>query len=67
MIELAIAACLFSGECRDFGILYDAREVSLMTCMIAGQPEVARWQAEHPLWRVERWHCAFADTRSADL
>ena len=60
MIELLIAACLVSG-CREFPLLYDAREVSLMTCMVSGQTEVARWQASHPEWRVARWRCGFAD------
>ena len=46
MIELLIAACLMTGECRDFSLLYDSREVSMMTCTTSGQAEVARWQAE---------------------
>ena len=51
MIELLIVACLGSGECRDFPLLYDSREVSLMTCQVAGQTEVARWQSGHLDWR----------------
>nr|MBA3325117.1 hypothetical protein [Paracoccaceae bacterium] len=46
---------------------YDPYEVSLMTCMIAGQPEVARWQAAHSGWRVTRWSCGVQDTRSSRL
>jgi hypothetical protein len=58
MIELLIAACLASsGDCRDFSLLYDAREVSLLTCVVSGRREVARWQASHPDWHVERWNC----------
>lgn len=60
MIELLIAACLTTGECRDFPLLYDAREVSVMTCMVSGQTEVVRWQASNPAWQVTRWRCAFA-------
>ena len=60
MIELLIAACLASGDCRDFSLLYDSREVSLLTCAVAGQSEVARWQASYPAWRVTRWSCSFA-------
>jgi hypothetical protein len=60
MIELVIAACLATGECRESRLTYDARDVSLMTCMIAGQPQVARWQQEHPAWRIKRWHCGIA-------
>ena len=63
MIELLIAVCIASGDCREVSLLYDRREVSLMTCMIAGQREVARWQADHPGWRVERWQCAIADEK----
>lgn len=67
MIELVIAACLTTGECRDFKLLYDAYDVSLMTCMVAGQPEVARWQVAHSDWRVTRWSCGLQDTRSSSL
>jgi len=68
MIELLIAASLLgSQECREVSLLYDPYEVSLMTCMIAGQPEVARWQAAHSGWRVTRWSCGVQDTRSSRL
>ncbi|TIO48832.1 MAG: hypothetical protein E5X80_10560 [Mesorhizobium sp.] len=42
MIELVIAACLATGECKESRLTYDAQEVSLMTCIVAGQTEVAR-------------------------
>jgi hypothetical protein len=60
MIELVIAACLATGECKESRLIYDARDVSLMTCMIAGQPQVVRWQQEHPAWQIKRWHCGVA-------
>ena len=44
MIELANLACLAVEDCRDFSLLYDPREVSLMTCMVAGQAE-GLWEA----------------------
>ena len=66
MIELLIAACLASGGCREVSLLYDPQEVSLMTCMVAGQREVARWQTEHPDWRIERWACGFAGERPSE-
>jgi hypothetical protein len=44
MIELVIAACLATGECKESRLTYDARDVSLMTCMVSGQAEIARWQ-----------------------
>jgi len=60
MIELVIAACLTTGECRESRLTYDAHDVSLMTCMVAGQAEIARWQQQHPAWQVKRWHCGVA-------
>ncbi|WP_119304787.1 hypothetical protein [Dongia deserti] len=57
MIELVIAACLATGECKEARLTYDAQDVSLMTCMITGQVEVARWQERHPVWQIKRWHC----------
>ncbi len=63
MIELLIVACLGTGECRDFSKLYDAQDVSLMTCMVAGQSEIARWKESHPDWSVRRWSCGFHDMR----
>jgi hypothetical protein len=59
MIELLIAACLTSGECRDFPLLYDARELTIMTCVISGHAEVARWQVDHAEWEIVRWRCGF--------
>jgi hypothetical protein len=63
MIELLIAACLASGDCREVSLLYDPREVTLLTCLVSGHAEVARWQARHPDWRVERWRCGLAGER----
>ncbi|WP_299365041.1 hypothetical protein [uncultured Paracoccus sp.] len=64
MIELLISACALSAqmaeppiECRDFSLLFDAREVSVMTCMMHSQPQIAQWQETHPKWQVERWQC----------
>jgi hypothetical protein len=67
MIALVIAACLGTGECREFTQLYDPYDVSLMTCMIAGQPEVAQWQAAHAEWTVTGWRCHAGDIRGAEL
>jgi hypothetical protein len=67
MIELIIAACLSAGTCQDFRSLYDPREISFLTCVTAAQPQVARWQAEHPHWQVRRWQCGFLDTTSARI
>jgi hypothetical protein len=62
MIELIITACLLMGGCEEFRLSYDAQEVSLMTCTIFGQAEVARWQQQHADWQVRRWRCGIART-----
>jgi hypothetical protein len=66
MIELSLTACRDDRACRNFSMLYDAYQVSLMTCMIAGQREVAAWSLAHPGWNVARWSCQFHDTRKMD-
>jgi hypothetical protein len=51
MIELLIKACVLSmhisspePECRDFSLLFDPHDVSLMTCMMQAQPIIAQWK-----------------------
>ena len=69
MIELLIAACLSLGttECRDFPLLFDPAELSLMACAVRGQHEIVRWSASHPNWRVTRWTCAYRPPGSVDI
>jgi hypothetical protein len=72
MIELLISACALTAqlsrpapECRDFSFLFDGREVSLMTCMMNGQTEIAKWSAAHPGWGIQRWTCRPHDRRQS--
>lgn len=69
MIELVIAACLgLSGtECRNFSLLYDPYDVSLMTCTIHGQQAVAEWHDTHPDWTVARWSCGYRPDTARDI
>jgi len=67
MLELIIAACLATGHCRDFQLLYDARETSVMTCVTMGQAEIARWKESHPAWIVRRWSCGYRPPGTAEL
>lgn len=74
MIELLISACTLSTqlsqalpECREFSLLYDAREVTVMTCMVHGQPQVALWKEAPPAWNVERWQCRTRDVRESGV
>jgi hypothetical protein len=69
MIELLIAACLSTGtqECRDFSLLYDPQDVSLIACAVRGQTEIAQWAETHPNWIVARWTCGYRAPGSADI
>ncbi|QBX33934.1 hypothetical protein E4L95_22275 [Paracoccus liaowanqingii] len=66
MLELIIIACLH-GQCREFSNLYDPAEVSMLTCMMSGQTEVARWQQAHAGWQVKRWRCGIHSRQEARL
>lgn len=68
MIELLISACLSTGPvCKDVSLLFDSRDVSLMTCMINGQTVIAPWQQDNPEWQVKRWLCRHTDRREVSL
>jgi hypothetical protein len=58
MIAIVVSVCSLlanSGKCKDVELVY--ADVSLMTCMMAGMPEVARWADQNPNWTVKRWRC----------
>ena len=69
MIELVIAACLSSAsaECRDFSMLYDPYDLSLMACALHGQQQIAQWHETHPEWTVARWSCGYRAPGSSDI
>ncbi len=57
MIELLFVACLSGspGECEERRLRYD--DMSLTACLVAAQPELARWNEEHPRFHVAKWRC----------
>ncbi len=69
MIELLIAACLSSAstECRDFSLLYDPYEMSLIACSLHGQQHIARDKRTHPEWTVATWTCGYRAPGAADI
>jgi hypothetical protein len=69
MIELLIAACLSTGtpECRDFSVLYDSNDVSVLACTLHGQRQIAVWKETHPGWRVARWTCSYKVPGAVDI
>lgn len=64
MIELVFVSCLAAApdQCRTQSLLY-APETGLLTCMIHGQTEIARWSETHPGQIVHDWKCRMVDTR----
>ena len=60
MIDLILTVCLISNPANCHAEhLYFERRGSLLQCTFLAQPEIARWSAEHPKYRVARWECAY--------
>lgn len=57
MAELIFLACLGVGDgnCHTHRIGYS--NVSVMTCMMGAQGQLARWQQEHRDWSIAEWSC----------
>ncbi|MDM7458989.1 MAG: hypothetical protein P3W94_006490 [Paracoccus sp. (in: a-proteobacteria)] len=65
MIELFFVTCLIAEpqSCRDNRLPFNERD-GLVTCMMQGQNEIARWLERHPTERVREWTCRYADKRA---
>ena len=57
MSELLFVVCLLASPdvCEERSMQY--LDVSPRSCVLAAQPELARWIGEHPGWRIRRWSC----------
>lgn len=57
MIELAITICLFANthKCRDEALTFS--NVSVLTCLVGGQAQIAAYMERRPRWFVARWTC----------
>lgn len=57
MIELLFISCLSAepAACRQQSLLFT--DMSVMTCIIHGQQEIAKWQQGHPKETVREWKC----------
>lgn len=60
MIELALTICLLDDarKCRDEALTFS--DVSVLTCMVGGQAQVAAYMERRPRWYVSRWTCRSA-------
>ena len=57
MIELLFVACLSTApdQCEERSMIFT--DVTPMACMMGAQPELAKWAATHPAFRVAGWKC----------
>lgn len=60
MIELVFVACFTvtvqsTPVCRQHNLLFV--DISLITCMIGAQQQLALWIEAHPGHRIRKWHC----------
>ncbi len=66
MIELLFVACLSASpsDCEERSLLYT--DMTPMACMMAAQPELAKWAETHPTWTIGRWKCRYVNTAASD-
>ncbi|SNR37733.1 hypothetical protein EYF88_05590 [Paracoccus sediminis] len=66
MIELLFVSCLSAepASCRDRSLIFT--DMSVMTCMIHGQQEIAKWLARYPKETVREWICRPIEQRQAE-
>jgi hypothetical protein len=58
MIELIFTACsLLHGMCREEKLVFAEPGLSVYSCAMRGQIELARWVVNHPNWSVVRYRC----------
>lgn len=57
MIELVFTVCslLEGAKCKEQSLVF--QDLSLMTCLVGAQPQLARWAEGHPNWTVSKWTC----------
>jgi hypothetical protein len=60
MIELILSICLYDDarKCREESLAF--ADVSLLTCAVGGQAQIAEYMEHMPRWYVRRWTCQVA-------
>ena len=59
MIDLIFVACLTAApaQCRE-EIMLVMPEMTLNTCTMQAQPQLASWVNTHPGYSIVRWRCS---------
>lgn len=67
MIELLFTACLATAPdvCEQKSLTFV--DVTPMACMMGAQPELAKWQVEHPKFSVQGWKCRMINLDSQTI
>ncbi|SFU19652.1 hypothetical protein [Sedimentitalea nanhaiensis] len=66
MIELVFVACIVSAkqDCREHSLVY--LDITPMVCLMAAQPELAKWVQTHPAHRIKSWKCRGLENAERD-
>ncbi|GJD33056.1 hypothetical protein PMNALOAF_4337 [Methylobacterium adhaesivum] len=66
---ILLSICLLSdpSQCREDRIDLSFEARSPTVCLRNSQSALAKWQAEHPEWHVNRWRCAVRGNVPRDL
>ncbi len=64
MIELVFVVCLKTMPhlCEQRSLSY-LEDISMMTCMMQAQPQLAQWSESNPNLQISSWSCQSADRR----
>jgi hypothetical protein len=59
MIELLMVVCFASSphHCKDEKLVFAEAGLTVYTCAMRGQIEIAKWANSHPNWRVHGYKC----------
>jgi len=59
-IEIVMLVCAITqpDRCEDKHLQF-AWQGSLRQCVMAAQPYMAQWIAEHPQWTIKEYHCDY--------
>jgi hypothetical protein len=59
-MDLIVVACLLAApaECKEHRVRLTLQGGDPGQCMYVSPPQIAKWQLDHPVWRVKSWRCA---------
>ena len=65
MVELLFVVCLSTAPetCINRSLVFT--DITPERCVIGAQPELAKWIAAHPNYRIARWRCQNVDPSSS--